>query len=82
MVIDNDGTHAVQTLTGAAELSAGSHRIRLSYFQGPRYEVALMLWVSPPKEKYRIFDTLDFLPPATEGPELAEDDRPTLKLGH
>lgn len=79
VVIDNDGTHAAQTLTGSAALTAGPHQLRLSYFQGPRYEVALELWIAPPREKYRIFDTHDFLPPAGPKQVPAADDRPTLK---
>lgn len=79
VVIDNDGTHASQTLTGAAQLTAGPHQLRLAYFQGPRYEVALELWIAPPQQKYRIFDTHDFLPPEADHPVLSADDRPTLK---
>lgn len=79
VVIDNDGTHAAETLAGAADLTAGTHTIRLSYFQGPRYEVALMLWISPPKEKYRIFDTHDFLPPQAGQSGIEADTRPTLQ---
>jgi hypothetical protein len=64
LVIDNDGLHAVRTGFGAARLKAGSHRIRVSYFQGPRDAVALVLGVERPGEdQWRIFNTRDFLPP-------------------
>jgi hypothetical protein len=66
LVINNDGIHAIQTETGAANLKAGSHRIRVSYFQGPRAGVALVLGVARPgKEQWRIFNTKEFLPPHT-----------------
>lgn len=64
VVIDNDGIHAVQTETGMINLKAGSHRIRVSYFQGPRAGVALVLGVAAPGElRWRIFNTKEFLPP-------------------
>lgn len=42
-VIDNDGIHAPRTKTGIANLSAGLHRVRMDYYQGPRYHIALQL---------------------------------------
>lgn len=43
LVIDNDGIHSAVTLVRSTEMTHGVHRIRVSYFQGPRDEVALML---------------------------------------
>ena len=63
LVIDNDGVHAPLTAKGNVELSGGSHDIRVSYFQGPRYAVALVLEVSRPGERWRIFSTEEFKPP-------------------
>jgi hypothetical protein len=63
-VIDNDGIHAAQRRAGAVELSGGIHQIRVSYFQGPRDEVALILQVAGPGERFRIFNTDEFKPPA------------------
>ncbi len=63
MVIYNDGTHAPVTETGSVELKAGLHSIRVSYFQGPRMMIALVLGVRRPGQRMRIFDTRDFLPP-------------------
>jgi hypothetical protein len=63
LVIDNDGQHPPRERVGAAHLSHGVHQIRVSYFQGPRYHVALVLKVAPPGEALRIFSTDDLKPP-------------------
>ena len=63
LVIDNDGLHPPRTLEGSVDLSEGIHRIRLSYFQGPRFQVALVLRVAGPGENSRIFSTDEFKPP-------------------
>lgn len=65
VVIDNDGVHPPKTLTGSVNLGGGIHRIRVSYFQGPRWQVALKLSVQAPDEKLKIFKTSEFSPPAT-----------------
>jgi len=63
-LIDNDGQHVPITLPGRINLSGGIHRIRVSYFQGPRYMVALVLKVAGPQdEDFRIFSTDEFKPP-------------------
>ena len=46
LVIDNDGTHGALELYGAIVLKPGSHNIRVSYFQGPRTAVALVLKIA------------------------------------
>ncbi len=63
-IIDNDGQHPPQKRAGEVELSHGVHGIRLSYFQGPRFQVALELRVAPPGEPPRIFSTDEFKPPS------------------
>ncbi len=63
LVIDNDGQHPVQERMGQSQLERGVHRIRVSYFQGPRFHVALVLQVSGPGEKLRVFSTNEFKPP-------------------
>jgi hypothetical protein len=63
VVIDNDGLHSAMEQSGEANLAPGIHRIQISYFQGPRNEVALVLHVRPPGEPIRVFDTNDFKPP-------------------
>ncbi|MFN0100494.1 MAG: PA14 domain-containing protein [Bryobacteraceae bacterium] len=63
-LIDNDGTHAPEAVDGSAHFSRGVHRIRVSYFQGPRSHVALVLSVAgPDTDTWTIFDTNNFQPP-------------------
>src|SRR5215470_648341 len=47
-VIHNDGTHPVMEKFSKTRLKAGAHEIRVSYFQGPRFHVALVLRVAGP----------------------------------
>jgi hypothetical protein len=63
VVVDNDGTHPPATVTASTTLSGGIHRIRISYFQGPRFQVALVLEVAGEGEQMRIFSTNEFRPP-------------------
>ena len=44
--VNNDGIHAASALSGSAVLSQGAHTINVSYYQGPRFAVAL----PPPKD--------------------------------
>jgi hypothetical protein len=69
-IIDNDGIHAPQDRAGSVELAGGIHRIRVSYFQGPRFQVALVLQVAPPGEPLRIFSTDEFKPPTQQAEPL------------
>jgi hypothetical protein len=63
-LIDNDGVHEPVTRQGRMNLSGGIHRMRVSYFQGPRYQVALVLKVAgPDDEELRVFSTDEFKPP-------------------
>ena len=55
LIIDNDGLHGMRSMTGTVNLSLGTHKIRVDYFQGPRTEVALQLYVTPPGGMERIF---------------------------
>jgi hypothetical protein len=45
------------------QLAGGIHNIRVSYFQGPRDTVALVLLIAAPGEDYRVFNTEEFKPP-------------------
>jgi hypothetical protein len=63
VVVDNDGIHPPATVDGSVTLSGGIHRIRVSYFQGPRFQVALVLRVAATGEPARVFSTDDFKPP-------------------
>ena len=63
LIADNDGVHQPEDRTGSIRLASGIHRIRVSYFQGPRFWVALVLEVAGPGEPLRIFSTDEFKPP-------------------
>lgn len=83
LVIDNDGIHAAQAVTGTVTLTPRLHSIRLTYFQGPKYELALVLAVSPPKGKWAIFDMTDYVPgdeqlTPEEANALSKQDREEL----
>lgn len=48
MVLNNDGVHARSCARGQVMLTAGEHPIVVEYFQGPRYEIGLELFWTPP----------------------------------
>jgi len=48
LVVDNDGLHAQQAVTGQITLAAGDHELVMEYFQGPRYHIALELFWKVP----------------------------------
>jgi hypothetical protein len=62
-VIDNDGLHPPLAKETTIPLSGGIHRIRVSYFQGPRFHVALLLQVEGPGDQLKVFSTDEFKPP-------------------
>lgn len=62
-IVDNDGVHSLMAFTESAVLKRGAHKTRVSYFQGPRFTVALVLAFGPPASPWRIFNTDDLLPP-------------------
>lgn len=66
LVIDNDGTHPPRQMSGSVDLAHGIHAIRVAYFQGPRFLVALVLKIKPPEQPLRVFSTDEFKPPADE----------------
>lgn len=64
-IIRNDHQHPVEEKTGKVNLKAGAHSIRVSYFQGPRFHVALVLRVAGPRDdELRVFHADEFQPPA------------------
>ena len=63
-VVDNNGLHVPETVDGKIKLAKGVHTMHVTYFQGPRYHVALMLEVVPPGGSKKTFDMRDFKPPA------------------
>ncbi len=50
-------------MSASAFLSRGVHTMRVAYYQGPRFVVALVLAVGAPGAAWRIFNMDDFLPP-------------------
>ncbi|APR81829.1 Alpha-1,2-mannosidase [Minicystis rosea] len=56
VIINNDGQHPPKSARGTVTLAPGKHRIRVDYFQGPRYEIALQLHVTPPGGARQILD--------------------------
>ena len=64
MVIDNDGIHPPHEKRAEVNLAGGIHNIRVSYFQGPRFQVALQLKVADAGRTLRVFSTDEFKPPA------------------
>ncbi|GAA4728380.1 PA14 domain-containing protein [Flavisolibacter ginsenosidimutans] len=60
LVINNDGLHGPAAKSGSLDLSASYHDMRLQYFQGPRYFVALQLFAHLDKEKDGLFPGTDF----------------------
>lgn len=67
LIVDNDGLHLPEERSAGLQLSGGVHSIRVSYFQGPRFAVALILKIAGPGEDYRVFDTEEFTPPPNAG---------------
>jgi hypothetical protein len=63
LVVSDDTLHSPQHSRAKIQLGTGAHGIRVSYFQGPRIEVALVLLVKPPGSGWRLFDTRDFPTP-------------------
>jgi hypothetical protein len=71
-VVRNDGVHPTRRADGSVTLTQGLHSLRLSYFQGPREWVALVLAVRMPNEDgWRIFNTDNFKPPADATQSIA-----------
>ncbi len=75
-LISNDGIHATSTSADKIRLESGNHKIRITYFQGPKPYIALVLFVRKNGEKWDIFDTGDFQPTASDEPQ---DAPPAMK---
>jgi hypothetical protein len=54
-IIDNDGQHAPTSREMTITLEAGEHEIRVSYWQGPRENIALQLFVKQYNHAERLF---------------------------
>ena len=66
LLINLDGLHEVAKQTATTTLSDGWHSIHVPYFQGPPYELALVLRVQPPGESMRPFNLNEFMPLAAK----------------
>jgi hypothetical protein len=79
-IIDNDGIHSPSQKMGAVQLAEGVHTIRISYFQGPRYQIALSLAISEPgEEKFFIFNMDKYSIPADKLKDDILDQAPAAK---
>jgi hypothetical protein len=56
-IVDNDGLHAPKDATGQANLAVGEHNLVIEYFQGPKYQIALQIWVTSPGVGEKIMGT-------------------------
>lgn len=74
VVIDNDGVHPNMKRAGRVDLTGGVHHIRVSYFQGPRDEVSLVLEVQRPGDHWRIFSTKEYRPANAENWKASDSD--------
>jgi hypothetical protein len=61
----DDHIHTALTTSRSIQLAAGTHTIRIAYFQGPA-RTALKLEVKPPGKALRLFDLREFAAPKTE----------------
>ncbi len=57
LVIDNDFQHDSLLKKGSVYLDAGEYPLTLEYFQGPRFEIALQFFITPPGQVPQIFDS-------------------------
>lgn len=67
LVIDNDGVHPPLEKSGSLQLASGIHRVRVEYFQGPKFQIALVLKIGGPGQPLRVFSTDEFKPPPDPG---------------
>lgn len=65
VVIDNDGLHPTVSREATVTLAPGVHCIRVDYFQGPRYHVALQLFMARGKGSFAPFDIGEYEPRLT-----------------
>lgn len=71
LVVDNDGVHDPRNRRFSIKLAAGFHPIEIHYFQGPRYQIALQWFYTPPDRPRQIVPPeAIFHPEKTETPQL------------
>ncbi len=69
LVVDNDGAHRAVTVNGEKHLTAGPHRIRVAYYQGPRLQLALVLECTRPNGARKVFNVRDYPVPPAAAPD-------------
>ncbi|HRH42994.1 MAG TPA: PA14 domain-containing protein [Pyrinomonadaceae bacterium] len=55
LVVDNDGVHQFLPVGGSIKLAKGDHSFKLQFFQGPRYEAGIQLFVKKDSSKEALF---------------------------
>jgi outer membrane protein OmpA-like peptidoglycan-associated protein len=59
-VMENDSIHGPDDANGDIALKPGLHDIKVWWFQGPRDQIALQLWITPPGGSEKIFSMKDY----------------------
>ena len=79
LVVDNDGVHDPRNRRLSIKLAAGFHPIEIHYFQGPRYQIALQWYYTPPDRPRQIVPPeAIFHPEKTETPQTIRQLRNRL----
>lgn len=55
LIIDNDGVHQFLPVGGSVKLAKGDHDLNLQFFQGPRYQAGIQLFVKKDSSNETIF---------------------------
>jgi len=85
LIIDNDGVHGPNSVNQNISLSAGIHPIRLDYFQGPKTQIALVVYWTPPGGSEVVIPVSSFVcvaptPTPTKTPTATPTPTPTATL--
>ncbi len=65
-ILYDPDAHAEKTVTAKRRLREGKHSIRVKYYQGPKVELALQLWIQAPGMANRAIFSLDDYPLTAE----------------
>ncbi len=55
LIVDNDGVHQFIAQSGSVKLAKGDHSFKLQFFQGPRYQAGVQLFVKRDGSNETIF---------------------------
>jgi hypothetical protein len=61
LIIDNDGAHGASSKKGEIFLDDSRHSIKIDYFQGPRFQIALQLFSNIENSTEEIFPGNNFM---------------------